>query len=125
MSTILDAKRYIDNAREILREKARKEDRFYQDTKYVKLAGHAAYTGILVALDGFLGKKTKGRIDVDWYKSQLAKLDKKVLNTFVSAYDILHLSMAYDGNPNVNVAKEGLDNAETLIKWVESKIASA
>lgn len=59
MDKIIEAKRYMNNAREILREKALKEDGYYQDSKYVKMAGHTAYTGILIALDGFLEKKGK------------------------------------------------------------------
>lgn len=96
MQTITQARRYIDNAKEILREKAGKEDGFYQDSKYVKMAGHTAYMGVLAALDGLFGKKVKGRKDVDWYKSNLAKSDKKALNIFASAYELLHLNMAYD-----------------------------
>jgi hypothetical protein len=52
---ISEAKHYVENARTILKEKGLKEDRYYQDPKYVKMAGHTAYTGILVALDLFLG----------------------------------------------------------------------
>ena len=125
MNTILEAKRYLDNARELLSEKANKEDGYYQDTKYVKLAGHAAYAGVLVALDAYLGKKTKGRKHVDWYKEQLWGLDKKLLNSFVAAYDTLHLSMSYDGNPNAKVAKAGLEDAESIISWVENRTANA
>lgn len=125
MTSIQEAKRYLENAKEILRDKARKEDGYYQDTKYVKMAGHTAYTGILVALDDFLGKKGKGRKDVDWYKQQLAKLDKKLLTTFAAAYDTLHLSMSYDGNPNAIVAAAGLQEAETIINWVETRTATA
>ena len=44
-----EAMRYIDNAKEILREKAKKEDGLYQDKKYVKMAGHTAYSGVLLA----------------------------------------------------------------------------
>lgn len=124
-STVQEAKRYLDNAREILREKARKEDGYYQDSKYVKMAGHTAYAGVLVALDGLLGKKTKGRKDVEWYKQQLAKLDKKLLNSFVGVYDTLHLSMSYDGNPLASVANAGLQEAEQIIKWVETRSATA
>jgi len=125
MDTVQEAKRYLDNAREILREKARKEDGYYQDSKYVKMAGHTAYAGILVALDGLLGKKSKGRKDVEWYKQQLAKLDKKLLNSFVGAYDTLHLSMSYDGNPLASVANAGLQEAEHIINWVENRSATA
>ncbi len=123
-TTVEEAKRYLANAREILRDKAHKEDGIYQDTKYVKLAGHAAYSGVLVALDGLLGKKGKGRKDVDWYKQQLAKLDKRLLNSFVGVYDTLHLSMSYDGNPLASVAAAGLQEAETIINWVEQRMAT-
>lgn len=85
------------------------------------MAGHTAYAGVLVALDGLLGKKGKGRKDVDWYKQHLAKMDKRILNSFVSAYDILHLSMSYDGIPNAGVATTGLQEAETIISWVENR----
>jgi hypothetical protein len=124
-NTVQEAKRYLDNAKEILREKAKKEIGFYQDKKYVKLAGHAAYTGVLVALDGLLENKTKGRKDVDWYKERLAILDKKVLNAFNGAYDTLHLAMGYDGNPIAEVSKAGLDTAESIINWVETRTALA
>jgi hypothetical protein len=120
-NSILEARRYLDNARAILREKALKEDEYYQDEKYVKLAGHAAYAGVLVALDSLLGDKKKGRKEVSWYKEQLAVLDKRVLKHFISAYDLLHLSMSYDGNPETAVAQLGLKRAEEIISWVETR----
>lgn len=122
-NNIIEAKRYIDNAKDILREKAKKEDGFYQDSKYVKMAGHTAYSGILVALDFYYGKKTKGRKSVDWYKDNLRKEDKKTLNYFVSAYDLLHLSLGYDGNPSAKTASTGLEYAEHIINWVAMKTA--
>ena len=70
-----EARRYIDSAREILRDKARKEDGYYQDAKYVKMAGNTACSGILVALDHLLLSKKRGRKDVKWYKEQLATMD--------------------------------------------------
>ncbi|KAA6434156.1 hypothetical protein FEM33_23025 [Dyadobacter flavalbus] len=124
-NTVEEARRYVNNAKEILSEKARKEDGYYQDTKYVKLAGHAAYTGVLVALDGLFGKKGKGRKDVDWYKERLSTMDKKLLYTFVAAYDTLHLSMSYDGNPAAEIAVAGLKMAESIIAWVETRSATA
>lgn len=121
---VLEAKRYLDNARTILREKALKEDDLYIDRKYVKLAGHAAYTGVLVALDGFFGIKTKKRKDVNWYKERLASVDKKVLNNFVSAYELLHLYMGYDGTREAVVAQQGLKRADEIIQWVEKRTAN-
>ena len=119
MNHIAEATRYLDNAKDLLNTKALKEDGYYQDAKYVKMAGHTAYTGILLALDSVLEKKAKGRKSVEWYKTELAKLDKKMLNVFVSAYDILHLAMSYDGNPNAKVSKAGLEDAERILEWVK------
>lgn len=125
MDQIEEAKRYIENAREILSEKAKKQNGYYQDAKYVKMAGNTAYNGILVALDSFLGKKSKGRKDVTWYKNGLAKIDKKILNSFDAAYGTLHLALGYDGNPSADVAKAGLKDAEKIIDWVERRMTVA
>ena len=59
MNSISEARRYIENAKIILSEKAKKEDGRYQDKKYIKMAGHTAYTGVLVALDTLLSDKKK------------------------------------------------------------------
>ena len=75
-----EAQRYIENAKGILSSKATKEAGYYQDKKYIKLACHVAYSGVLVALDSSLSTKEKGTKSVDWYKSELTKIDKKVLN---------------------------------------------
>ncbi len=125
MNSIVEAKRYLDNAKSILKNQAQKENGIYQDRKYVKLAGHAAYLGVLVALDSVLGRKTKGRKSVEWYKTELSKLDRRITGIFDAAYDTLHLSMSYDGNPSAGVATEGLKQAEQIINWVENKTANA
>jgi hypothetical protein len=122
--SVREAKRYLDNAKEILSEKAKKEDGYYQDAKYVKMAGHTAYTGVLFVLDRYLGKKTKGRKDVDWYKQNLSVLDKKILQAFLTAYQVLHLDMAYDGAGSADLAKLGMQVAERLIDWVETRTAA-
>lgn len=124
MKDINEARRYLSNAKEILREKALKEDGFYKDRKYVKMAGHTAYSGVLVALDAVFGNKKKGRKSVDWYKEELSLLDKKMLSNFLAAYDILHLSMSYDGVLSAAVSKEGLEIAEKIIDWAELKAAA-
>ena len=46
MKHITEACRYLDNAKEILKEKAQKEDRYYKDVKYVKMAGNTAYNRV-------------------------------------------------------------------------------
>ena len=121
MNHVAEAHRYLDNAKDILREKAQKEDGYYKDKKYVKLAGHAAYSAVLESLDGIFGLKKKGRKSVEWYQEELGKMDRKVLNAFNVVYNTLHLSMAYDGNLSVDIANIGLREAEKIISWVETK----
>jgi hypothetical protein len=43
--------------RQILSEKAGKDGDYYSDRKYVKIASHTAWCGVLVALDAALGMK--------------------------------------------------------------------
>ena len=72
---ILEAHRYLDNARTLLSEKAKKRDGRYEDDKYVRLAGHAAYSGVLEALDAVLEGTVRNRKNVKWYRDKLAKRD--------------------------------------------------
>ena len=62
----------------------------------------------MVAFDGMFGLKKKGRKNVDWNQEELSKVEKKVLNRFNSAYELLHLSMGYDGASNANEAIAGI-----------------
>ncbi|TAF76427.1 MAG: hypothetical protein EAZ53_04015 [Bacteroidetes bacterium] len=121
MKHILEAKRHINNAQDILSTKAQKEDGYYQDKKYIKMAGHTAYTGVLVALDEALKRPKKGRKSVDWYKEEIGKLDRKILNYFNDVYEHLHLVMGYDGYGNEKVIKIGFEAADKVISWAEQK----
>ena len=123
MEAIIEARRHIDKAKGFLSNNAKKEDGLYRDKKYVKIAGHTAYTGILVALDELLGeKKKKTRKSVEWYQKELSGLDKKVTSDFATAYEILHLAMGYDGAQSAKLAKIGLEEAERIIGWVENRL---
>ena len=81
-ATIKEANRYVLNAKEILSEKANRTNGVYQDKKYVKLAGQAAYCGVLYALDDFINlpQKASKRKSVDFYRSFLTKYDKKTFS---------------------------------------------
>jgi len=114
-----EAMRYMDNATECL-QKAKKEAGYYNDRKYVRMACGTAYSGALVALDGFLqlkGIKPKGkeRKSIEFYQSNVTKIDKKMLNVVNNAYQILHLSGYYDGVTNAKVVKEGFEEAYKII----------
>ena len=119
-----DAMRYMDNAKECLL-KAKKEDGYYHDQKYVKMACGTAYSGLLVALDCFLllkgveKPKGKNRKSIEYYHNHLGKLDRKMLNYLNSAYKILHLWGYYDGIENVTVVKNGLDEACKIIEQIK------
>lgn len=120
-----EARRYLNNAREILKDKALKEGKFYKDKKYVKLAGHSAYCGVLIALDELLGNKGRGRKSIEWYKAELGKVDRKALTSLNAAYETLHLAMSYDGNSLADISKAGIELADSLINWVETRKATA
>ena len=119
-----DAMRYMDNAAECL-QKANKEGRFYLDPKYVRMACGTAYSGVLIALDGFLllkgveKPKGKNRKSIEYYHDNLGRLDRKMLNYLNSVYKILHLSGYYDGIENVNVIKEGFNDAKIIIDKIK------
>lgn len=125
MEAITEARRYLDNAKGFLRNNANKEDGLYKDKKYVKIAGHTAYTGILVALDELLGeKKKKTKKSVEWYQKELSGLDKRVTSDFATAYQVLHLDMGYEGSPSADLAKFGVEKAEKIISWVENRLST-
>lgn len=124
MNKIEEAYRYLNNTKEILSTKANKSEGVYQDKKYVKLAGHAAYNGVLEALNLILPTKN-GRKSAEWYKEQLAKIDKKMLNYFNNVYELLHLVMGYDGYGDARIVKVGLEDAELIINWVGNRVKNS
>ncbi len=129
METYKEAYRYLDNANEILRTKAKKEGKFYNDPKYVRMACNTAYNGLLIALNDYFKKKgievpkQKGKrkqaVSVDFFKENLAKINKKKLKEFNEAYSLLHLYGGYDGSLTVDVSKNGLFFAKSIIDWID------
>ena len=117
-----EAIRYMDNAKEKLK-KAGKEDRFYVDKKYVKTACGTAYNAVLLALDGYLLlqgiEKKKGRKDIDFYKESVSKVDKKLLNYVVEAYNTLHLYGYYDGTRETKTILAGFELAYVIIDKIK------
>ena len=119
-----EAIRYMENAKECL-SKAKKDGKFYHDIKYVKMACGTAYSGLLMALDGFFilkgvhKPKSKQRKSIEYYQSNITAIDKKMLDYVNSAYKILHLWGYYDGIENVNIIKEGFDDAYKIIEKIK------
>jgi hypothetical protein len=117
-----EAIRYMDNAKDALK-KAGKEDNFYKDVKYVKTACGIAYSGVLLAIDGYLlikgVEKKKGRKSIDFYQSSLTMIDKKLLNSFNATYESLHLAGYYDGTNFVPIVVAGFNEAYEIIKKIK------
>jgi len=122
---IREAERYWENAKTILSEKAGKEGNYYNDPKYVKMAGNTAWNGVLVALDAVLkvreekNMKKGQRPDFRDYEEAMAKKDRKMLHTLLSAYESLHKALGYDGNPNYKIVQESMQEGKLVIEWAD------
>ncbi|MDR1720759.1 MAG: DUF5618 family protein [Dysgonamonadaceae bacterium] len=120
---IREAERYLQNARQILTDRAKKDGDYYNDTKYVRMAGDTAWKGVLIALDAALGvkkkMKPKQRPDVHDYQLALHNRDSKMNNVFISAYESLHKALGYDGNPNYMIVQSALTDGQRLIAWAD------
>ena len=117
-----EAMRYVENAEEILKS-AGKDGKYYIDQKYVKIACSTAYSAILVALDGLFDYKNvpkkRGRKAIDYYKSNLAKIDKKLLKELNNAYTVLHLDGYYGGITYIKTVESGFENALSIIEAIK------
>ena len=123
---IEEARRYLDNAREILSEKAGKNGTKYSDPKYVKMAGNTAWGGVLIALDAALHVSEKlkpnQRIDIKDFYYASSKIDKGLAADIAIAYDALHKYLGYDGILSYSIVQDALKHGEDVIKWCEKKI---
>ena len=120
---IREAERYLQNARQILSEKAEKDGDYYNDSKYVKMAGNTAWNGVLVALEAVLhvrkNLKKGQRLDFKDYQEAIAKKDSKMTRPLLGAYESLHKSMGYDGNPRFRMVQDSLEQAKLMIAWAD------
>ena len=127
---ISEARRYVANAQDALRNhgKLNAETGRYEDPKYVKAAGHYLWSGVLIALEGVFHveaekKKCKGkdnRVSVDDYTAVVSQRDQILLGWVTDGYQIMHLSMGYDGIQSKNVCMEGVFIANNIINRCES-----
>ncbi|MCL1947253.1 MAG: DUF5618 family protein [Chitinivibrionia bacterium] len=120
-----EAVRYMDNAKEALQKAKKIDDGYYKDKKYVRAACGIAYLGVLVAIDAWfkikdvaLPSKNKQK-SIEYYTTNIAKLDKKMLSLFNTAYDILHLVGYYRGITSVKAISAGFDAAYDVIDKIK------
>ena len=116
---IEDARRYVDNARETLREKGEfnAELNRYDDEKYVRAAGNYLWLGVLMALDAVFNVREdrRTRVDIKDYREAVGRRDKKLPALVNDGYDVMHLYMNYDGNQSKGVSDEGFRLANNII----------
>lgn len=126
---IKEARRYVDNAREILLERGKLDDEgiFYEDEKYVRAAGNYLWLGILMALDGVfhVREDRRTRVNIEAYQDTVAKRDKKLLYWLNVGYETIHLYMNYDGNPNKALCDSGFNIANQIIDRCETMMPAA
>jgi hypothetical protein len=117
-----EAQRYLDNAKEILREKAGKKDGLYADVKYVRMAAGTAYSGALLILDEYLKQKEGIKFvkpkSIEDYTNRVRKYDKKLLRLLANVYDELHLAGYYHGTKSVDTIQRGLSNATQMLAYI-------
>ena len=116
---IEEAQRYVDNARQTLRENGEynPQTNRYEDPKYVRAAGHYLWHAVFIALDSVFDvrKDRRTRIHFSEYQQAVAKRDHKLLDMINDGYNILHLNMGYDGIQNKRICDEGFLLTNTII----------
>ena len=116
---VSEARRYVENAKEILREKADldPETQFYRDKKYVRMAGNTLWNGVLLILEAVfhVTKDRRHRPDIIDYQKAIAKRDLKLLDCVVNAYETMHLYMGYDGSQSKALCQDGIRLANDII----------
>jgi hypothetical protein len=103
------------------------EDGFFEDEKYVKVAGDLAYKGLLIVLDALMQKKnikTKGRKSIEKYQEFLANENRKMMKHLNEAYRYLHILMGYDGDNYIETWKVGLKSAEEIVNWAKPQLST-
>lgn len=114
-----EALRYVKNAKDLLSVHGQLdyETQLYQDRKYVRMAGNTLWNGVLLMLDAVFHLKTKQRPhpDIMDYKDAVSNRDKKLLSLVITGYEVMHISMGYDGIQSKTTSLEGIRLANEII----------
>lgn len=125
---IAEARRYVENAKKTLRENGglNVEMNRYEDDKYVRAAGNYLWLGVLMALDAVfhVREDRRKRVDIKDYQEAVGKRDRKLLAYMNDSYDVMHLSMTYDGVQSKGVSDDGFRLANTIIDRCEMLLPS-
>ena len=123
---IAEARRYYNNAKQILSDQAGKNEGFYKDRKYVRMAGNTVWNGVLIAMDAAYKVKNKKpadeRVDYPDYQKEINKERNSIANIFASAYEHCHKFMGYDGVLSYKTVSNALEYADEIISFCELKL---
>ena len=126
--TIQEARRYVANAEEILRERGQLDEDgiTYQDEKYVRAAGNYLWLGVLMALDTVFHVRDdrRTRVHINDYYEAISKRDWKLNDWVDDAYGIIHCYMNYDGNQSKKLCDLGFDYANRIIDRCATMVPS-
>lgn len=119
---------YYRNAREELRRIPVK-DGFYVDEKHLRRAAGVCWLAVRDAAKGFLlkhGVSGKHLRSADAYRHLLlkyAKVDGKLIKSYESASELVHVAVYYEGLADVDAVKLGFERARFVIeKLTASKV---
>ena len=120
-----EAMRYMNNAKETLRKAEKQDDGQYTDEKYVRTACGTAYLGVLIAVDAWLTlkgvelPKKRNHTNINFYLTNVGKLDMKMLSHLNSVYNILHLDGYYRKETSIKSIEAGFDEAYYIIDKIK------
>ena len=116
---IEEARRYVANAQTVLEEHGRynPELKQYEDQKYVRAAGHYLWHAVLMAVDAVFHVRAdrRTRVDINNYLEAIGKRDRKLLAWVNNSYNVMHLSMDYDGTSVKSICDNGFVLANDII----------
>ena len=125
---VSDARRYVQNAKDILRDKAilNPETQYYSDKKYVRMAGNTLWNGVLLILDAVfhVRKDKRTRPDISDYQRVISQRDQKLLDHVNVGYEVMHLSMGYDGILKKSICNDGIQIANIIIDRCEKMLVN-
>jgi len=120
-----EAMRYIANAKDYLQKAGTDGYDCYTDKKYVRTACGTAYCGVLEALNTYFELKNPNALEskepqtIDFYRRNLAKENRKILNALNTVYTHLHIDGYYRGRLEILTIKLGFQRAKEIIDLIK------
>ena len=115
---VAEARRYVQNAKDTIQKAdLNTETQLYRDQKYVRMAGNTLWNGVLLILDTVfqVTHYNKNRAHFSDYQKAIVQRDYKLLDFVITGYNVMHLSMGYDGILKKSICNDGFSLANEII----------